>query len=95
MRKLTTLVGGLCLLLMCHAQSDNPFTLKVDSVTVPLDKSYITTGILYDRVRPFAALDLFNPQTDTSEYYLFTQAYFELFHARGVAIKNIRLFSIS
>ena len=62
------------------SQSNNPFVNKVDSITANLNKSYITTGILYDRVPPLAALDLFNPQVDTSDYDYFTQAYFEIFN---------------
>jgi len=37
-----------------NAQSENPFVRKVDSITVNLDKNYIATGILYDRVPPLA-----------------------------------------
>lgn len=62
------------------SQSDNPFVNKVDSITSNLNKNYITTGILYDRVPSLAALDLFNPQIDTSNHALFTQAYFELYY---------------
>jgi hypothetical protein len=63
------------------AQSDNPVVQKADSITANLNKTYVTTGILYDRVAPLAGLDLFNSQTDTSDYALFTQAYFEMFYA--------------
>src|SRR5260221_10362320 len=64
-----------------QAQSDNPFVQSADSMMVNLNKTYITTGILYDRVAALAGLDLFNSQTDTSNYSLFTQAYFEMFYA--------------
>jgi pimeloyl-ACP methyl ester carboxylesterase len=64
-----------------HAQSDNPFVQSADSMMVNLNKTYITTGILYDRVAPLAGLDLFNSQTDTSTYSLFMQAYFEMYYA--------------
>jgi len=66
---------------LLYAQSTNPFAQKVDSITANLDKNYITTGVLYDRTPQLASLDLFNPLTDTSDFYLFTQAYFEMFQA--------------
>jgi len=63
------------------SQSDNPFANKVDSIMANVNKSYITTGILYDRVPPLGSLDLFNAQIDTSDYDYFTQAYFEMFYS--------------
>ena len=60
------------------------FTQAMDSLLAPLDKSRITTGILYERVKPLANIDLFNiPSSDPfiSENSYFRQAYLELFNA--------------
>lgn len=83
MKKQLLLLAGILLLLLNHlfAQSDNPYVQKVDSMTANLNKSFITTGILYDRAPPLSNLDLFNAQIDTSDYEFFSQAYFELFYA--------------
>ena len=66
------------------AQSPLTFTQAMDSLLAPLDKSRIPTGILYERVKPMANIDLFNaPSSDPfiSEYSFFRQAYFELYNA--------------
>ncbi|MEO7121311.1 MAG: hypothetical protein ABIY62_09440, partial [Ginsengibacter sp.] len=45
-----------------------------DSVFQNLNKSYVTTGILYDRVFPFATLHTFNtPSQDTASTEQFLQ----------------------
>lgn len=55
------------------------FTQSADYAMQHLDKSGISTGILYDRVFPFARLDLFGQlQTDTAEVNYYKQAYSEL-----------------
>jgi hypothetical protein len=56
----------------------------MDSLFAPLDKNRVTTGILYERVMPWADIDLFNlPSEDTfiSKYSYYCQAYFELYNA--------------
>lgn len=59
-----------------------PFTQDVDSVFQNLDKSFITTGILYDRIYPYAALHVFNTSlADTSFKNHFRQGYWEIFKA--------------
>lgn len=56
-----------------------PFTREVDSIFQYLNKSYITTGVLYDRVFPFALLHVFNTtDADTSFRSHFLQGYYEL-----------------
>lgn len=60
------------------------FTQAIDSILAPLDKSRITTGILYERVKPMANIDLFNIASSNpfiSENSYFRQAYFELYNA--------------
>ena len=56
----------------------------MDSILAPLDKTRITTGILYERVKPFANIDLFNISSSNpfvSENSYFRQAYLELYTA--------------
>ncbi len=64
--------------------SDFSYTQMVDSLMAPLNKTQITTGILYDRVFPFAYLQSFNRSynnPDTSSYGHFYQAYSEIYNA--------------
>lgn len=64
-----------------YTQSDSSHIALFDSYTSALDKSQIPTGILYDRVVPFANLPQFNPDhpLDTSDYSHWKQAYYELY----------------
>jgi len=66
--------------------SNSPYTHVVDSLFMHVDKSKVKTGILYDRVFPFARLDKFTSK-DTTGYDHFRQAYSELYtahyHAKG------------
>lgn len=72
----------LCLALTKTLPAQNsPFTNFADSVFQHLDKSFITTGILYDRAFPLLNLHGFNAQTDTTSSDFFEQAYFELYNA--------------
>ncbi|MEJ7779322.1 MAG: alpha/beta fold hydrolase [Daejeonella sp.] len=65
-----------------QAQTLKNYTQTADSCLSYLDKSGITTGILYDRVYPFAALAIFNENyADTSSYSHFIQGYNELYNA--------------
>ena len=64
------------------AQKLPSFTHDADSVLSHLNKSYITTGILYDRVYPSAMLHVFNTSlSDTTNVHHFKQAYYELYNA--------------
>lgn len=64
------------------APADMSYTQMADTLLYPLNKSYVTTGILYDRVYPFASLHTFNSiNPDTSGYLHFMQSYSELYHA--------------
>src|SRR5215210_967901 len=65
------------------AQRLPSFTHDADSVFKNLNKSYITTGILYDRVYPSAMLHVFNTvYFDTTNVVHFQQAYYELYNAK-------------
>jgi hypothetical protein len=57
----------------------SPYTHVVDSLLQYVNKSAVSTGILYDRVAPFARLDAFRPGKDTTGYQHFRQAYSELY----------------
>lgn len=64
------------------AQPDLSYTQMADTLLYLLDKSFISTGILYDRVYPFASLhDFNNNRADTSNYLHFMQAHGELYQA--------------
>lgn len=61
------------------APESNPFTSQADQVYSELDKSAITTDILYDRVFPYANLREFNQTiVDTSRALHYYIAYAEL-----------------
>ncbi len=68
--------------LTVKAQTPKNYTQTADSCLVNLNKSGVTTGILYDRVFPFASLAIFNQNyADTSSYSHFKQGYSELYDA--------------
>ena len=68
---------------LLNAQKPGSFTHTADSLFQHLNKNGITTGILYDRVFPYATLHVFNtPYFDTSNIYHFKQAYYELYNAK-------------
>lgn len=90
MKKLNFIRTGITmpLLFVCcffaNAQSPISFTQAMDSILAPLDKAPISTGILYERVKPMANIDLFNltfSDPFIAEYSYFGQAYFELYNA--------------
>jgi hypothetical protein len=63
---------------------DMTFTQMADTLLYPLNKAQITTGILYDRVFPFAGLHAFgalNGNADTTYYGHYRQAHSELYQA--------------
>lgn len=76
-----TLIG--CLATALSVAQESGFTKKADSIIAPLDKTQITTGILYDRVFPTARLDVFNlyGSSDTTSNDHWLQTYFELYNA--------------
>ena len=59
------------------------YAQAVDSLLQSVDKTAITSGLLYDRAFPQARLDLFNQigSVDTTSPDHFEQAYYELFQA--------------
>lgn len=62
MKKSLLLLGLLFFLMETQAQ-EHPQT-KVDSMLVNIDKASFTSGVLYDRVVPFARLRAFNDSTN-------------------------------
>ncbi|MDR1793347.1 MAG: T9SS type A sorting domain-containing protein [Bacteroidales bacterium] len=77
------LTMGLLLLFLVSfkfsAQGQQTYTHEFDSLFANVNLSGVATGILYDRVVPFAGLKYFTRQNcDTSSYWHFVQAYSEL-----------------
>jgi len=78
MRKLIILAALAISVSVTYAQS---FTESFDSVFVNISRADATTGILYERVIPFAQLQNFNSNivpVDTSNHEHFRRAYREL-----------------
>lgn len=73
------LLGFLFIFMGTHAQ-EQPMT-KVDSMLVHIDKTTFTSGILYDRVVPYARLRAFNDSTNVSGTKHLEQALHELYRA--------------
>jgi hypothetical protein len=76
MRKIIILIILLTNVSIMHAQS---FTEIFDSVFSNISRTEATTGILYERVIPFARLQNFNSKVssvDTSNSTHFIQSYF-------------------
>jgi len=69
------------LICICSFAQDNFYVSKMDDVFFNLDKSAVTTGILYDRTYSFSELQAYNRAADTSESSWLEQAYFELYNA--------------
>lgn len=65
------------------AATDTPYTQQIDFFIQNIDKSAITTGILYDRSFPIANLEAHNglPTDDTTTSDQFIQAYSELYNS--------------
>lgn len=63
--------------------SSGDYTANMDNILTNVDKSPITTGILYDRVMSFADLDLLKEDglVTTSNYQHFMQSWSELYRA--------------
>lgn len=84
MKKITLLIVLTFLSTTINAQlTDGTYTQEIDERIKHLDKTPITSGILIDRVAPFARLSTFNQgiQKDTSSYTHFREAWDELYRA--------------
>ena len=95
MKKLL-LVIATCYVVTNSTAQTNPvfgtYTIDVDSLFLHMDKSGITTGILYDRVFPFANLPFFNVNTnqpDTIDFSFFIQGSSELRRAAYTFNNNL------
>ena len=65
-----------------YAQQTNDFKYTADSLFQHLDKTGVSTGVLYDRVFPSAALNNFNLNLpDTSSIWHFVQGYSEYYRS--------------
>lgn len=84
MKNLLLLAILLCQVFGIYAQTDTSnYHSKIDHILQPLDPARVTTGILYDRVEPFADLRNFGHMgfADTSSVVHYWQARFELLGA--------------
>jgi hypothetical protein len=83
MRKIYLLSLLLCLFGNTQAQTTCDSTYKDYTINAfkHLDKSPITSGVLYEYVVPFAGLDEFNVATDTTSGLHLMQAYQEMYEA--------------
>jgi len=54
---------------------------KIDEMLINIDKSSLTTDVLYERVFPFAKLAIFNDRINISNVKHFEQALSELYKA--------------
>ncbi|MBY0482732.1 MAG: T9SS type A sorting domain-containing protein [Chitinophagaceae bacterium] len=88
-------IVAVCLIFLCLTKNYNataqtnwdtlPFKDYADYKLQNLNKAYINTGILYDRVLPIAQIDehpgLPSTNNDTTHTGHFAQAYYEMYHA--------------
>src|SRR6476469_6850565 len=75
------LLALLCLNYNAYSQTYD-YTEGTDILLAPINKSYMNTGTLYDRVYPMASLNSFNQTgSDTSNCLHFLQSYSELYRA--------------
>ncbi|MFN3968660.1 T9SS type A sorting domain-containing protein [Flavobacterium sp.] len=77
---------ALCMTLSFHtkAQDDDAAAPKqLDSLLVDIDKSLVTSGIIYERTTPFADLYNFNSKdsSNTADYSYFRQSMLEMYRA--------------
>jgi len=81
MKKVIFLFTVFCCLCRLSAIAQS-YTQSVDSLFIHLNKSVITTGILYDRALPFASVNLVNKyQPDTTNHGYFIEAYNEMYNS--------------
>lgn len=86
--KFTALCSCIVMSLTVKAQAVNwdtlPYIQQADFKLAQLNKSLISTNILYDRVMPISNIERFKAQenqNDTSSPRHFVQAYYELFNS--------------
>ncbi len=80
MKKALLFIAMILLQVNILVAQTSQYTREIDSLYTNIDKSQITTGLLYDRVIPMTSLHTFNSlYPDTSYGAHFTQAWHELF----------------
>lgn len=71
-----------CVNISLYAQQTDDYKHTADSLFQHLNKTGVTTGVLYDRVFPSAALNNFNLSLpDTSSLWHFVQGYSEYYRS--------------
>jgi len=84
MKTLSTWAIATALLFIFQSSTAQPaflFTDKADSILQNVDKSSMTTGVLFDRAFPASRFDEFNSASDTVDYNFISQVYHELYQA--------------
>ncbi len=79
MKKLIT--TSLFILLFVSAFAQQPAMKRIDSMLVNIDKTTLTTNILYERTTPWSKLPIFNDSINVSTKGHFEQALHELYKA--------------
>jgi len=79
MKKLTHVL--IFTLFISNVFSQETSLSKIDSMLISIDKSSLTTDVLYERVFPFAKLAIFNDSINVSNVKHFEQALSELYKA--------------
>ena len=64
-------------LLFTTSQAQDTIPISIDSMLVNIDQRVFTSGVLYDRVFPWAQLDFFNDTIRPSHKKQFEQALLE------------------
>jgi hypothetical protein len=96
MKKLTLLITVLVAILTQASAQQKNYTETMDSLFSNISKIGITTGILYDRIFPSAALHVFNSGViDTSSNEHFRQAWLELYRAAYINTSMLNPDSLS
>jgi hypothetical protein len=79
MRKLSLILVLLNFLSRLYAQDSTE--VNIDSMLVNIDKSTFTSGVLYDRVSPWARLDIYNDSINIASANYFEQALLEIYNS--------------
>jgi hypothetical protein len=96
MKKLSFLLS-FCLFIFLVQAQEQTFTGAFDRVFKNVGRAEATTGILYERVLPFAQLHKFNSNlsnVDTGNYEHFLQSYSELYKATFIPVNTHFPFNI-
>ena len=96
MKKTLWTIISIVSITFAYGQSSPSYSNLFDSLFVNISMTDATTGILYDRVIPFAQLQkhnsIHNPNVDTIDADMFLQGYFELYNSAFLSNSKPPLF---